>query len=445
MQSLSDELKEKIKKKEAQIVVIGLGFVGLPTAVLFANAGFNVTGIDINPKIIEIVNEGKSPIEEPELDDLIRKVIENKKLVVSTKYDGTIENADVIIFVVQTPLGKNKKPDLTYLKNALTEASKYIKKQSLIIIESTTPPGTTHNIVIPIIEKISKLKNGVDFWVAYCPERIAPGKAVKEFIENNRLVGGTDETSTELAYSLLTQITKGKVIKTTALTAEISKVAENTFRDINIAYANELALLCEHLNADVISVIQCANTHPRVNIHLPGPGVGGPCLTKDPHFLITSVSMELPSDLIIPSRKINDYMPKHVVSLTEEALKNQDKKISDCKIAIFGLAYKGDVNDTRESPAIKIYELLSARGANLVIVDPFINEWQGISIYDDPINAVVNADVILIATDHSMFKKLDYSLLKTKMNEKPILVDGKRILSKQQIEELGFVYVGVGV
>ncbi|MGQ4834353.1 MAG: nucleotide sugar dehydrogenase [Candidatus Asgardarchaeia archaeon] len=437
-------LLEKIENKTAKITVIGLGYVGLPTALILANAGYHVFGLDINEKIVITIKNKESPTNEPGLKELIEKLLKNGKFKVTTEYEKALSNVDIVIYIVNTPLGENKLANLTFLEKAVSDSAKYIRKGMLLVIGSTVPPKTTESIVKKIIETKTGLRAGMDFWLAYCPERIAPGKAIKELTENNRLAGGIDEKSTELAYRLLSKITKGKVIKTTALVAEISKLAENTFRDVNIAFANELALICEQLGADVIEVIKCANTHPRVNIHKPGNGVGGPCLTKDPYFLINSIDKnKLPTDLINASRKINDYMPRHTVELLEKALLKYGKNIRDSTIAIFGLAYKGNVDDIRESPALKIIKLVKKRGATVKLMDPYVKKWERNDISQDPISTAKNTDAIIIATDHNIFLNLNFDKIRRAMNI-PIIIDSKRILSEKELKSLGFEYIGIG-
>ena len=438
-------LLKKIENKSARITVIGLGYVGLPTALVLANVGYSVVGLDINNKIVNTVKDGKSPTNEPGLDELISNLIKDGRFNATTEYNKALENADIVIYIVNTPLDKtSKKANLTSLKQAIEMSSPYIRKGMLLIVGSTVPPKTTDAVVKKMIEERTNLKVGSDFWLAYCPERIAPGKAIKELTENDRLVGGVDEKSTELAYRLLKHMTKGTIIRTTALTAEISKLAENTFRDINIAFANELALISEELGADVMEVIRCANTHPRVNIHRPGNGVGGPCLTKDPYFLINSIEQKnLPADLIISSRKINDFMPAHVVSILEETLSEHNIKLENATIAVFGLTYKGDVDDLRESPALKIVELLRERGVQLKLMDPYITEIYDQKVYSNAVDVARGADAIIIATDHSLFRNLNFKQI-IKVMKHPIILDSKRILRVGDIKLLGIVYKGIG-
>jgi len=312
----------------------------------------------------------------------------------------------------------------------------------LVIISSTVPPGTLLGKVKPKLESLSGLSVETEFYLAYAPERIAPGKALKEFVESPRLVGGIGPNSTKIASELFKTVCK-TVIETDAVTAEVAKLAENTFRDVNIAFANQLALICEHYGVDVTEVIKLANTHPRVNIHMPGPGVGGPCLTKDPYLLINKIK-PTDYDIIRTARKINDSMPKHVIELTLQALKNVRKEVKNSKIAILGTAYKGDVDDSRNSPSKQIIYELIRLGAKVVVYDPYCKESFGAKKASSLYEGVKDADCILILTDHTEFKNLHLKEIKALMNEKPVIVDGRRIVNPYEAKGLGFIYYGIG-
>jgi len=433
---------ENIHDRNLRISVLGSGYVGLPTAALFAAAGFNVTAIDMKSKIVKNVNSGVSPINEPGLQELVSHNVQSGKLTAALNSDTTLNQEDVIVICVQTPIDKNKKPNLSFLLNALENVGKNLKKQMLVAVCSTVPPRTMQEKVKPLLESLSGLKADVDFYLAYVPERIAPGKALKEFVESPRLVGGVGSNSTKIAAELFRTVCK-KIIETDATTAEIAKTAENTYRDVNIAFANQLAIICEQHGADITKVIELANTHPRVNIHTSGPGVGGPCLTKDP-YLLTHQSKPADYDIIKTARKINDNMPKHIVKLTLQALKNTGKDVKSSKIAILGTAYKANVDDSRFSPSESIIQKLKTLGAETIAYDPHCTSTFGAKKATSLHESVKDADCLIIATDHNEFKNLNLTEIKQSMRSKPTIVDGKRIINPNEAEKHGFTYYGVG-
>lgn len=433
---------KQLIKDIRNIVVIGSGYVGLPTAALFAEAGFQVMAVDIKPEVIEAVNSGVSPINEPGLQELISANVRAGRLKASLNEPVILSQAEAFIISVQTPIDENKKPNLSFLINALGDVSRVLKRGMLIIISSTIPPGTTMGLVKSMLESLSGLEVEEDFYLAYVPERIAPGRALKEFIESPRLVGGVGPHSTKIAAELFRTVCK-TVIETNAAMAEVAKLAENTFRDVNIAFANELALICEQYGVDVMEVIRLANTHPRVNIHMPGPGVGGPCLPKDPYLLIRQAETA-EHDMIKMARKINDYMPKHVVKLILKALKDVGKEIESCRIAILGTAYKADIDDSRLSPAEPIIRSLLDLGVNLVVYDPYCKEGFGAQRASSLKEAINGTDCLVLLTDHKEFRSLNLMEVKMLMSNRPIIVDAKRFVNPLEAEKLGFIYYGVG-
>ncbi|MCW4029664.1 MAG: nucleotide sugar dehydrogenase [Candidatus Bathyarchaeota archaeon] len=437
-----DELVNKIHSKQFNLAVIGAGYVGLPTAALFADAGFFVTAVDIRPAIIEEINNRKSPIDEPNLEQMIARNVEKGKLKASLTSTLDFTNLDGIIFCVQTPINNLNSPDLSYLLTAVETVGSYLRKGALVTICSTVPPATVRDRIKPMLESLSGLSVEKDFFLAYAPERIAPGKALNEFVESPRLVGGIGPLSTKVAVALFNSVCN-EVIETDASTAEISKLAENTFRDINIAFANQLALICEQKGVDFTKVIALANTHPRVHIHTSGPGVGGPCLTKDPYLLIHEVS-DFGKNIVTTAREINNYMPRHIVELTLNALKLNGKKIDHCKIAVLGTAYKADVDDHRLSPAEPIIWQLVQLGAEVFTFDPHCAEAFASKKAKNILDAAKEADCLIITADHSEFKNMYLPDIRTVMNEKPSIIDGKRIINPQEAEKLGFSYFGVG-
>ena len=439
------ELSEKIRRKTARIAVIGLGHVGLTTATIFANAGFHVIGADIKHEIIEAISSGKTHLKEPGLKELVEKNVRNKKLKATVNSQSAMKEADIGIICVQTPLTSNNEPNLDYTKKACEALAQELSRGKLVVIESTVPPGTTKNFVATILEKGSRLKCGEDFWLAHCPERIATGRAIQDFVENVRIVGGYNSKSAQIATALFKTVTKGEILTTDCMSAEVAKLAENTFRDVNIAFANELAVICEQIGADVIEVIRLSNTHPRVNVHKPGCGVGGPCLTKDPYLLLHSViEKDFKSKLIVASRELNDSMPEHTVELLTKALKKAGKDVENSKVVVLGVAFKGDVDDISGSPAEPIIAKLTDLGAKVVVYDPYCSESFGAKKAKNVVKAVEKADCIMIVTAHKIFQNLELERIHGLMNANPIIIDGRRVIDPAEAKKEGFVYLGIG-
>jgi UDP-N-acetyl-D-mannosaminuronic acid dehydrogenase len=440
---MKDLILNKIRNRKSKVAIFGLGYVGLPKAIIIAKAGFQVIGIDTNPNIIQAVSKGQISTMEHGLGDLCKQV--TKEGLLKTSLDGNIavKEADILNICVPTPITENKTPDLSYIENVCKTISHNLSEGKIIIVESTLPPKTTKTFVAPILEEGSGLKCGSDFWLSYCPERITVGKALKEFVKTDRIVGGYNPESAAIAAEFFKTFTNSKILITDATTAEVVKLAENTFRDVNIAFANQLALICEDYGVNATEVIELANTHPRVNIHMPGPGVGGPCLPKDPYLLIYG-ARPTKLNIIKIARKINDYMPKHVIRLILKAFKDSMKNIKGSRVAILGTAYKGNIDDTRLSPSEPIIDGLIKVGAETIVYDPYCNKNFGAIRANSLHEAVNGVDCLVIMTDHTEFKNLDLQVIKALMNENPIIVDGRRIVNPYEAERIGFIYYGVG-
>lgn len=438
-----DVFLSKVESQSAKVVVFGLGRIGLPKAVIIAGAGFQVIGVDTNSEIVESISKGRISASEPRLNYLLNQVIQKGLLKAISNGSAAVKDADIIIVCVPTPVKEDKTPNLAYIENACRTIAHNLSEGKLIIIESTLPPQTTKTFIASILENGSGLRCGLDFWLAYCPERISSGKALKEFVENDRIVGGYNAESGEIATEFFKNFVKGYIHMTEATTAEIAKLAENTFRDTNIAFANELALICEEVGVDASEAIKLANTHPRVNIHTPGPGVGGPCLPKDPYFLLHL--FKHPNNIIQTARHINDNMPHHVTELILKAFKNVGKQVKGGKITILGTAYKGDVDDCRSTPSKPIILELIRRGAKVTVYDPFCKENFTAKRAASLQEATEDANCLVIVTDHTPFKSLNLSKIKASMDDKPIIVDGRRIIDARKAEKLGFIYYGIGI
>jgi UDP-N-acetyl-D-mannosaminuronic acid dehydrogenase len=434
-------LIDKIRERESRLVVIGAGYVGLPTVALFAEAGFPSLVLDVKPEIINRLNQGCIVTNEPGLYDLVCRNIQKGRLKAYLNHQLDLKQIDIIMIAVQTPINENKEPCLQYLLGVLDTIGKMLTPGLLVVLISTVPPRTILNEVKPRLESLSGLKCEKEFYISYVPERIAPGKALAEFAEGTRLIGGVGKKSTRVTAELFKTICK-KIIETDATTAEVAKLAENTYRDVNIAFANELALLCEQLGVDVTSTIRLANTHPRVAIHTPGPGVGGPCLPKDPYFLIASSA--LPYGVVKAARQMNDYMFEHVVLLIVRALGHAGKEISGSKIAILGVAYKCDTDDSRLSPASSIIANLLDLGAEVNVYDSWCTESFGAQKKTSFPEAVQGADCLVTITNHTEFSKLNLQEIKSLMNSKPAIIDGRRIINPAEAKKLGFNYYAIG-
>lgn len=395
-----------------KICVLGLGYIGLPTASTFATSGVKVIGVDVNKRVVNSLQNGEIHIYEPGLRTLVQAAIQSGNLVIADRP----EKANAFIIAVPTPFYDEKKADLTYVKSAAESIVPFLEKGNLVVLESTSPPRTTIDILIPILEK-SGMKAGKDFYVAYSPERVLPGQILRELIENARVIGGIDETSALIGKSLYQIFVKGEIIITTSTTAEMVKLMENTYRDVNIAIANEFARLADRFGVDVWEAIEIANLHPRVNILRPGPGVGGHCISVDPWFLVEAAPDITP--LIHTARKVNDAQPAHVVDLVERILGS----LVDKNIAVLGLAYKPDVDDLRESPAVEVAGKLVNKGAHVTAYEPFKKDFDypGVSMAATLEEAVKEADVLVLLVNHTDFKHIDPGYLASITKAKKIL------------------------
>ncbi len=432
----------KMNLNNFKIAIYGLGYIGLPTAALFASSGLKVTGIARNKQRLEMINLGQSPIDEPGLDELVKKAVSMGNLFATHKGEESANDADAMIVIVPTPMDKFKRADLDAVKSTCKTISKGLKKNNLVIIESTVPQGTCQNIVIPILEE-SGLKAGKDFGIAYTPERAIPNNTIYEMTHNARVIGGIDDKSADMAISLYQKITNGEIIKVSNLiTAETVKLIENTFRDVNIALANEIAMICEGIGVDAIEAINTANHHPRVNIHTPGPGVGGHCLAIDPYFIVeTAEEHGMDAPIIRTCRNINEGMPNHVTKLIMDALTEAGKNLRDSSIGILGVAYKGNVDDARETPAEPLIRILKEKGADLFAYDPLVSDDQieDLGAKSVKMEKVFGCDCVVLITDHEEFKEITPHMVKNK-----IFVCNRPILNPIDFKKCGIIFKGVG-
>lgn len=381
--------------------IIGLGYIGLPLAVFFAKSGMDVFGTDVNENLIKNLNDKKTFSKENELSPLLTEVIDTGKLKVSIN----IKEADTFIIAVPTPFKENHLPDLSHIEDAVKNVAKVLKHGNLIVLESTSPVGTTKHIQEMLKQLRPDLNIEKNIYIAYAPERMLPGN-FSELLENDRIIGGINEESAQKAKELYKKIIKGDIFITTAETAEMVKLAENSFRDVNIAFANELSMICDKQNINVNDVINLANHHPRVNILKPGCGVGGHCVAVDPWFVVSQNPDE--AKLIKQAREVNDYKPQFVIDKILNAIK--ELNIQNPSISCFGLAFKPDINDLRESPALFICEKLSELYKNIKVVEPNIStlpqklQENGAELTGT--DEALKSDIIVLLVEHKEFKQI---------------------------------------
>jgi UDP-N-acetyl-D-mannosaminuronic acid dehydrogenase len=394
--------------------VIGLGYIGLPTAATFASRGIKVIGVDVNQKAVDTINSGGIHIIEPDLDIVVQSVVQTGHLRATT----TPEPADAFIVAVPTPFKDDKQPDLKYIQAASKAIAPVLQKGNLVILESTSPVGATEQMAAWLAEARPDLSfpqqagEDADICVAHCPERVLPGKVLVELVNNDRVIGGMTPKCSQAAVSLYKLFVQGECVVTNARTAEMCKLTENSFRDVNIAFANELSIICDKLDINVWELIRLANRHPRVNILQPGPGVGGHCIAVDPWFIVASAPDE--AKLISTARQVNDAKPDWVIEKVKAAIgshlmQSPGKTVTDVTVAIYGLAFKADIDDLRESPALAIAEQVMKLGIKMNVVEPNIEklpavlEVQNVSLLNFS-DASHGSDISILLVDHTVFK-----------------------------------------
>ncbi len=401
-----------MNENNQNICVIGLGYIGLPTASLLGTKGFKVTGVDTNKEVVDTINQGNIHIVEPDLDILVKSAVGSGNLIASLEP----VDADIFILAVPTPFKGDHEPDVSYVETATKKIAPYIKPGNLVILESTSPIGTTDNVVARILQEEGH-QVGEEVFIAHCPERVLPGRILTELIENDRIVGGVNQKSTEKAVDFYQSFVRGQVHTSSSAVAELAKLTENAFRDVNIAFANELSLICDNLGISVWEVIRLANRHPRVNILKPGPGVGGHCIAVDPWFIVSSSPDQ--SRLIRMAREVNDSMPNWVLNKVRKSADRFKHPIIGC----LGLAFKANVDDLRESPAVQIVRQLQKENlGELIIAEPNLNSHSEFQIL--PYREVVDkADILILLVDHKEFCSLKAADLK-----ETVLIDTRGII-----------------
>ena len=464
---LFDGPNPSVASKNKKIAVIGMGYVGIPAAVLFADAGYNVIGIQRRSKRsgwkIDWLNEGRCPIggKEPELPELLKKVVsENKFRVVEDISE--VKDVDFILVDVQTPTDKKHLPRYESLKEVCHQIGKYLTAGKIVVIESTVAPGTTKYLVKPILEEESGLKAGLPngFGLCFSYERVMVGRLIHNIREYPKIVGGIDDDSTRLVIEMYQSIVKGGVYGTDLMTAEVSKTVENAYRDVQIAFANEVALLCESLGTDVYDIRKFVNglpddpsspeANPFRNMHFPGAGVGGHCLPKDTWLLMygynkyANPKSHYPSSILADARYLNDWMPVHMVDLLESALAEAQKDIKDSLIGVLGYTFLENSDDCRNTPTVPFLKELEKRGAKYKIYDPYINDTEeGYQIEPNLDVALKNCDALVVMTKHDEYKSITLEKLQNLLRTK-IIIDGRNLFDPVKSKDAGFIFRGVG-
>jgi len=424
--------------------------MGLPTACLYADAGARVIGVDMNPKIVERVSKGDSPIEEHGLSVILRKAIKANKLTATTNTEEAVTDSDLVFIIVPTMIDRQKRSDYSAVEDACVGIGKGLKNGSLVIFESTCGPGVTERIVKTTIEKYSGLIAGQGFGLAHSPIRAMGGRALQDIQTYAKVVGAFDKKSLEASCAALSVIVKGELIRVRDIkTAELSKLFEAIYRDVNIALANEFALLCEEIGVDYHESMKAANSQPYSHLHSTGTGVGGHCLPVYPYLLTTEAyALDERLRLVLDARKINDLMPRHVAKLASDGLRVCGKSVKRAKAVVLGISYRANVKETRLSPSLELISILKRRGARVSAFDPLFNasEIEALGVASEPTlrKAIEKADCIILATAHDDFKNLDTIDLAAHMSKQGLIIDCTGILDPTSVEKSGLVYRGVG-
>lgn len=432
--------KSRFFPRMKTVTIVGLGYVGLPLACLCAEKGHAVYGFDVDAKRIESINAGISPIEDADLSKKLKSLKE--KIRATTNPSESIAISEVVIVCVPTPIDKNNAPDLTALMQATSTVANSIRKGTILVIESTIYPGTVEEVVLPILKEsgFDAYKN--DVLVAHCPERIDPGNKKWSIEMLPRVVGGITKESTDKAADFYSTIIDADVVPLSSIrTAEATKIMENTFRDVNIAFVNEMAKSFDRVGIDILEVIRGAATKPFAFMpHYPGAGVGGHCIPVDPYYLIEKAKqIGFDHRFLSLAREINNSMPLYTVELLENELKRLKTALKNAKVGILGLAYKANVDDIRESPAFEIIDALKAKNAEVFAFDPHVSSQSNVKDMDELMG---KSDYIILVTDHDEFRSMD--LAKLKKNKVRVVIDGRNCLDREKIKQMGILYHGIG-
>jgi len=442
-----EEVKKSLNSRTLQICVVGIGRIGLPTALSFAKSGLPTIGVDINENLVRTINSGTFPLkDEPGYEEIFNDVIKNKMFSATTKIEDAIPNSDLILLSLPTPMDENNVPDYSALRSAASKLSEVLSPNSLVIVESTIEPGFIEDEMVSIISKSGRLKIEDNFFIGVCPENANPGEILHDFTNLPRLVGGINNHVTELIKMIYDFVFSVELVEMpNCKTANAVKLTTNVFRDVNIAFVSELSLMFEKLGIDSMKVLEAAKKKYNFQIHYPGPGVGGPCLPINSYQLLNSAKRAgVKLSMIESGRKINEKMPDHVVKLTSDAFKESNKSLENSDILILGVSYKPNVKDIQLSPAEKIIKKLQNLGANVHVYDPYFPSENvfGIKIEDNLDDILPKMDATIIVTSHDDFKKIKISSF-AKMKT-PILIDTRGIIDPSSAKLEKVIFRGLG-
>jgi UDP-N-acetyl-D-mannosaminuronic acid dehydrogenase len=434
------KLQAKIERREAHLGVIGLGYVGLPVACAFAQAGFRVTGLEIRADRVATINAGQSPIEgdEPGLAQLVAEVVASGRFTASTDYDDLVD-ADVVLIDVETPVDEAHRPQYVALSAACRSLGAVLKPGALVIVESTIAPGTVDRLARPLLEETSGRRAGEGFYLGACPERVMPGKLLANLRHLSRVCGGDTPETAAVMVGLYRYIVEADLDTADPVTAELVKTAENAYRDVQIAFANEVALICEAAGGDVWRVRELVNKSPSRQMHLPGAGVGGHCIPKDPWLLAYGADGAAEVRLISAARQVNESMPWHMADLTVAALQAAGCEVAGARVAVLGYAYLEESGDTRNSPSAALVDRLQALGVETAVHDPWVAGYEG-----DVWERVRGCDAAVVMVAHRAYRSLDLHALASALRT-PVLVDGRHVFTSEQAHAAGLTYYAVGL
>ena len=444
------EIAVRIRNGALVVGVVGLGWMGLPTACLYAEAGARVMGADMNPRIVDRINKGESTMDEQGLAVLLKKAVRGGKLTATTTTEEVAANANILFIIVPTMIDRQRRADYSPVEDACTGIGKNLKNGSLVIFESTCGPGITERIVKGTIDKYSGLIAGQGYGLAYSPIRAMSGRAVQDLQSYSKIVGAIDKRSLEAACAALSVIVKGELIRVRDIkTAELTKLFETIYRDVNIGLANEFALLCEQVGADYLETARAANSQPYSHLHLTGVGVGGHCLPVYPYLLSTEAdALDSKLRLVLDARKINDGMPRHVAKLASDGLRVCGKSLKGAKVVVLGITYRPNVKETRFSPSLDLVSILKKRGARVTSFDPLFtaSEINAMGLVSEPTlrKAIEKADCVILTTAHDEFKKMGTIELAAHMSKQGLIIDCTDVLDPTSVEKSGLVYRGPG-
>ena len=442
-----DDVERSLKSRTLRVCVVGIGRIGLPTALLFAKSGLDTIGVDINENLIQNINSGICPLkDEPGIEEIFNDVIKNKKFSATTKIEDAVPNADLILLSLPTPMDENNIPDYSALRSVATQLSEILSPNSLVIVESTVEPGFIEDEMISIILKSGRFKIGENFFIGVCPENANPGEILHDFTNLPRLVGGINNHVAKLIKMIYNFVFSVELVEMpNCKTANAVKLTTNVFRDVNIAFISELSLMFEKLGIDTMKVLEAAKKKYNFQIHYPGAGVGGPCLPINSYQLLNSAKrVGVKLSMIESGRKINEKMPDHVVKLTSDAFKESNKSLQNSDILILGVSYKPNVKDIQLSPAEKIIKKLQNLGTNVHVYDPYFPSENvfGIKVEDNLDDILPKMDAAIIVTDHDDFKNIKISSF-TKMKN-PILIDTRGIIDPSSAKLEKIIFRGLG-